>query len=78
MKIYKNANDTVRVGAMERNGKFVIIVEKERKTLVASRNSHKPHIESYYDHFEKEFDDKDRANSYFRAIKKNNPTLKRA
>ena len=35
MKIYKNANDTVRVGAMERNGKFVIIVEKERKTLVA-------------------------------------------
>lgn len=75
MKIYKNANDTVRVGAVEKNGKYVIIVEKERKMLVASKNSHKSHIETDYSHFEKAFDTADQANRYFLGIKRNNPTL---
>lgn len=77
MKRYANANDTIRVGAIERNGKYVIIVEKGRKMLVATRNKRSPHVEVYYDHYEKEFDNKDKANAYFKGIKKNNPTLKR-
>lgn len=78
MKIYKNANDTVRVGATEKNGKYVIIVEKERKVLVATKGSHKPHVETDYSHYEKAFDTKEQANRYFLGIKRNNPTLKEA
>lgn len=76
MKMFKNENDTMRVGAEERNGKYIIIIEKVRKTLVASRNSHKAHVEEYTTHFEKAFDTKEQANRYFLGIKKNNPTLK--
>jgi hypothetical protein len=76
MKIYKNESDTMRVGACERDGKYIIIIEKERKALVASRNSHKPHVEEYTAHYEKAFDTKEQANRYFLGIKKNNPTLK--
>lgn len=77
MKIYKNANDTMRVGAVEKDGKYIIIIEKERKMLVASRNSRKAHVETYNTHYEKSFDSKEKANAYFKGIKKNNPTLTR-
>ena len=76
-KIYRNANDTMRVAAIERNNKYVIVIEKERAMLVASRNSRNPHVEHYYDHYEKEFDNKEQANRYFKGIKRNNPTLTR-
>lgn len=76
MKKYRNADDTMRVGAYEKDGKYIIIIEKIRKTLVASRNSHKAHTEEYTTHFEKTFDTAEQANRYFLGIKKNNPTLK--
>jgi hypothetical protein len=78
MKIYKNANDTMRVGATEKNGKYIIIIEKEHKMLVATKNNHKAHVETDYSHYEKVFDTKEQANRYFLGIKKNNPTLKEA
>lgn len=77
MKTYKNENDTMRVGALERDGKYIIIIEKEKQMLVASRNSRKPHTESYYTHYEKRFDSREKANAYFKGIKRNNPTLAR-
>ena len=77
MKIYKNSNDTMRVGAVEKGGKYIIIIEKERKILVASKGSRKSHIESDYSHYEKAFDTAEQANRYFWGIKKNNPTLAR-
>ena len=76
MKIYKNDNDTVRVGCTEKDGKYLIVVEKEKKMLVATRHSKMLHVETYYTHFEKSFENKDLANKYFLGIKKNNPTLK--
>lgn len=74
MKLYKNANDTVRVGAMVKDGKFVIIIEKERKAIVATRRG--KGIDTFYSHYEKTFDTPQQANAYFLGIKKNNPTLK--
>lgn len=76
MKIYKNENDTVRVGAEKREGKYIIIVEKVRKFMVATKGTRKPHIEEDINHFEKEFSSKEQANRYFLGIKRNNPTLK--
>lgn len=76
MKLYRNENDTVRVGALERDGRFVIIIEKERKLLVATKGSRKAHVETDYTHYEKEFDTKESANRYFKGIKRNNPTLR--
>lgn len=78
MKIYKNSTDTMRVGAEERDGKYIIIIEKQFKRLVATKNSHKAHTEIDYSHFEKTFDTAEQANRYFLGIKKNNPTLARA
>jgi hypothetical protein len=78
MKIYKNSTDTMRVGAEERNGKYIIIIEKQFKRLVATKNSRKAHTEIDYSHFEKAFDTAEQANRYFLGIKKNNPTLARA
>lgn len=75
MKLYKNENDSMRVGAVEKNGKYIIIIEKKRNMLVASKNSRKAHIEEDYSHFEKSFDSAEEANAYFKGIKKNNPTL---
>lgn len=76
MKRYRNENDTIRVGAYEENGKYVIEIAKQVKMLVATRGSRKPHVEYDIRSFKKEFDTKDRANAYFKGIKKNNPTLK--
>ena len=76
MKIYKNESDTMRVGAYEKDGEYIIIIEKIRKTLVASKNSRKAHVEEYTTHFEKAFNTAEQANRYFKGIKKNNPTLK--
>lgn len=76
MKIYKNSNDTMRVGATVRDGRYVIIIEKQRKMLVASKNSHKAHVESDYSHYEKSFNTAEEANRYFKGIFKNNPTLR--
>ena len=76
MKIYKNANDTMRIGATEKDGKYIIIIEKEKKMIVATKGSKKPHIETDYSHFEKSFETSEQANRYFLGIKKNNPTLK--
>lgn len=76
MKTYKNSNDSMRVGAEKRNGKFIIIIEKQKKILVATKGSRKPHIEVDYTHFEKTFDEPEQANAYFKGILKNNPTLK--
>lgn len=78
MTIYKNANDTMRVGALEKNGKYVIIIEKKFNRIVATKNSKKAHSEIDYSHFEKSFNSAEQANNYFKAIKKNNPTLARA
>ena len=75
MKLYKNADDTMRVGAVEKNGKYVIIIEKQFKRIVATKHSTKAHAETDYSHFEKAFDTKEQANNYFKGIKKNNPTL---
>lgn len=77
MKIYKNANDTMRVGAVEKDGKYIIIIEKERKMLVATKGNRKAHTETDYSHYEKAFDTAEQANRYFLGIKKNNPTLAR-
>lgn len=77
MKIYKNSTDTMRVGAEERDGKYIIIIEKQFKRLVATKNSRKAHTEIDYNHFEKTFDTAEQANRYFLGIKKNNPTLER-
>lgn len=76
MTMYKNEKDTMRVGAYEKDGKYIIVVEKERPMLVASKNSTKAHVEYDYTHYEKQFDTKEQANRYFMGIKKNNPTLK--
>ena len=76
MKIYSNADDSIRVGAELRDGKYVIVIEKQRKILVASKNSTKAHIEYDYSHYEKTFTDPKQANAYFMGIKKNHPTLK--
>ena len=77
MTIYKNANDTMRVAATEKEGNYLIIIEKEMKMIVATKGSRNPHVESYYTHFEKAFKTKEQANAYFKGIKKNNPTLKK-
>lgn len=76
MKKYRNENDTMRVGAYEKDGRFCIVIEEVRKMLVATKGSRKAHIEEYISHFEKCFDTADQANRYFLGIKKNNPTLK--
>lgn len=76
MKMYKTENDAMRVGAMQKNGKYIIVVEKERKMIVATKGNRKPHVETYYTHFEKSFDDAEQANRYFLGIKRNNPTLR--
>lgn len=77
MKKYRNANDTMRVGAYEENGKYIIIINKERKMLVATKGSSKAHVETYYTDYRKEFDNPHKANRYFKGIKANNPTLVR-
>ncbi len=77
MKVYKNENDTMRIGAYEKNGKYYLVIEKEIRMLVATRNSKKSHVEYDYKHYEKEFNNAQQANNYFKAIKKNNPTLKK-
>ena len=76
MKIYKNDSDSIRVGTYEENGKYYIIVERVYNTLVATKHSRKPHVEEMMKRYEREFDNKDKANNYFKAIKRNNPTLK--
>lgn len=76
MKLYKTANDNMRVGAYEENGKFYLIIEKRIAFYVATKNSNKKHIEYDYRQTKKEFSSKDHANNYFKGIKRNNPTLK--
>lgn len=76
MKVYRNANDTMRVGAYEKDGRFCIVIEKVYKMQVATKGSSKAHVEEDIKHFEKCFDTADQANRYFLGIKKNNPTLK--
>lgn len=76
MKIYKTQNDSMRVGAMEKDGKYIIIIEKPRKMLVATKGNRNAHIETDYNHYEKAFETAEQANRYFMGIKKNNPTLK--
>ena len=76
MKVYKNENDTMRIGAYEKNGKYYLVIEKEIRMLAATRNSKKSHVEYNYTHYEKEFNTAQQANNYFKAIKKNNLTLK--
>ena len=76
MKMYKNENDTMRIGAYEKNGKYYLVIEREIRMLVATRHSNKPHIEYDYTHYEKEFNTAQQANNYFKTIKKSNPTLK--
>lgn len=53
MKIYKNANDTMRVGCEERNGEYVIIIQKYFKRLVATKGSKKAHQEYDFSDYEK-------------------------
>lgn len=74
---YKNENDTIRIKAYEENGKYYLIISKKIKYLAATRSG-KTAIEEDIRTYKKEFNNKDQANNYFKAIKKNNPTLTKA
>lgn len=76
MKKYTTKSGDMMVGATVVNGKYIIIIEKEKKLLVATKHSRKPHIEYDYTHYEKAFETPEAANRYFLGIKKNHPTLK--
>lgn len=76
MATYKNANDTMRIKAYEENGKYYIIISKKVKFLAATRSG-KTIIEEDVRTTKKEFNTAEHANNYFKAIKKNNPTLAR-
>lgn len=76
MKKWMTSDGGMMVGATQQDGKYIIIIEKERKMLVATKGSRKPHIEYDYSHFEKAFDTPEQANRYFLGIKKNHPTLR--
>lgn len=54
MKIYKNEDDTIRVGCVERDGEYVIIIEKYFKRLVATKGS-KKRIRKMITHITKKF-----------------------
>lgn len=75
MKTYRTANDSMRVGAYEDKGQYVIIIEKKITLIVATKGSKRAHGETDFTHYEKRFSDKGQANKYFIGIKKNNPTL---
>lgn len=75
MRTYRTNNDSMRVGAYEENGQYIIIIEKKITLIVATKGSKNPHGETDFTHYEKRFTDKERANKYFMGIKKNNPTL---
>lgn len=76
MTNYKNANDTMRVRAYEENGKYYIVISKKVKFFAATRSGKKA-IEETTNTIKKEFDTAEHANNYFKAVKKNNPTLAR-
>lgn len=77
MTDYRNSSDTMRIRAYEENGKYYLIISKKVKFLAATRSG-KTVVEEDVRTIKKEFNNKDSANNYFKAIKKNNPTLTKA
>lgn len=74
MTDYRNANDTMRVRAYEENGKHYLVISKKIKFLAATRSG-KAVIAENVRTIRKEFDDERSANSYLKAVKRDDPTL---
>ena len=75
MKRYEGAR--IRITVFRRGGYYILHISTYSTFHVATKNSRKAHLESgWAPEFIKKFEDKDQANRYFRAVKKNHPDLR--
>lgn len=68
---FKNEDDTMRIKATQKDGKYVLEIWAYRtRGIYSKRGSYKTWTKTV-----KTFDTAKQANAYFVGIKKNNPTL---
>lgn len=73
---YYRADNYLWIKAIEEDGKYKLLFTSRRLVMVATKNSRKAHTEAMVSFYDKVFDSKDKANRYFKAVKKNNPNLR--
>ena len=74
MKEFATEHRGLVIKSYKENDDFILEIYKKHCFLAATRSG-KTAVESTYDKKVMKFASADRANNYFKAIKKNNPTL---
>lgn len=74
MKTYEGKDITIE--AFFRGGYYILRIQKHKVMICATKGSRKAHSEAgWMPAYERKFENRGRANNYFKAIKKSHPDL---